>query len=156
MRRSRSSCLKIVFHGPRISLALPLPELHLVAIAQEGIRADSLSTAQQGLLLELIRTYTSHLRSGHDAIWMEQIKSHLLDTWFAWIGGYGDSDTFYYKVYSPVLLIEFDMHKGVFLANDEPEKFHIHITLRTPNGNDYGRDLLRQHLATHPHHHPQR
>ena len=45
-----------------------------------------------------------------------------------------------------VLLIEFDMHKGVFLDNDEPEKFHIHIVVRTPNGNDYGKDLLRQHL----------
>ena len=38
------------------------------------------------------------------------------------------------------------MHKGVFLDNDEPEKFHIHIMVRTPNGNDYGKDLLRQHL----------
>jgi hypothetical protein len=27
-----------------------------------------------------------------------------------------------------------------------PEKFHIHIVVRTPNGNDYGKDLLRQHL----------
>jgi hypothetical protein len=53
---------------------------------------------------------------------------------------------FYYKVHSPVLLVEFDMHKGVFLDNDEPEKFHIHIMVRTPNGNDYGKDLLRQHL----------
>ncbi len=120
-------------------------------IAQEGIRADSLSNAQQELLLELIRTYTNHLPPGHDAIWMEQVRNHLLDTSFAWIGGFGDNDTFYYKVYSPVLLIEFDMHKGVFLANDEPQKFHIHITLRTPNGNDYGRDLLRQHLARHHH-----
>jgi hypothetical protein len=24
--------------------------------------------------------------------------------------------------------------------------------VRTPNGNDYGKDLLRQHYATHPHH----
>ena len=45
-----------------------------------------------------------------------------------------------------MLLVEFDMHKGVFLDNDEPEKFHIHIMVRTPNGNDYGKDLLRQHL----------
>ena len=51
----------------------------------------------------------------------------------------------------PVLLVEFDRHKGVFLDNDEPEKFHIHIIVRTPNGNDYGKDLLRQHYATHPH-----
>jgi len=35
----------------------------------------------------------------------------------------------------------------VFLANDEPEPFHVHTIIRTPNGNDYGRDLLRQHYA---------
>jgi hypothetical protein len=121
-------------------------------IAYEGIRADALSAAQQDLLLRLIRTYTSHMRSGHDELWQAQVKQHLADTWFAWIGGFGDNDAFYYKIYSPVLLIEFDMHKGVFLANDEPEKFHVHITLRTPNGNDYGKDLLRQHLERHHHH----
>ncbi len=28
---------------------------------------------------------------------------------------------------------------------------HIHSVVRTPNGNDYGFDLLKDHLATHPH-----
>jgi uncharacterized protein DUF3500 len=62
---------------------------------------------------------------------MEEIKQHLSETWFAWMGGFGDNDVFYYKVHSPVLLVEFDMHKGVFLDNDEPEKFHIHAMVRT-------------------------
>jgi hypothetical protein len=55
------------------------------------------------------------------------------------MGGFGDNDVFYCKVHSPVLLIEFDLHKGVFLNNDEPKKFHIHVVVRTPNGKDYGR-----------------
>lgn len=118
-------------------------------IACEGIRADALDHGQRELLLQLIRTYTGHLRPGHSQVWLEQVTRHLPETWFAWIGGFGDEDTFYYKIYSPVLLVEFDMHKGVFLDNEEPEKFHVHITLRTPNGNDYGRDLLRQHLERH-------
>jgi hypothetical protein len=41
------------------------------------------------------------------------------------------------------------MHRGIFLENNEPEKFHVHTMVRTPNGNDYGKDLLRQHLAQH-------
>jgi hypothetical protein len=118
-----------------------------VVIPYEGIRADTLTPGQRYLLLTLIQTYTGHLRPGHDQVWMEEIKRHLSETWFAWMGGFGDNDVFYYKVHSPVLLVEFDMHKGVFLDNDEPEKFHIHIMVRTPNGNDYGKDLLRQHLA---------
>ena len=28
---------------------------------------------------------------------------------------------------------------------------HIHTVVRTPNGNDYGKDLLRQHYKQHPH-----
>jgi hypothetical protein len=27
----------------------------------------------------------------------------------------------------------------------------VHVDVRTPNGNDYGKDLLRQHYLTHPH-----
>ena len=44
-----------------------------------------------------------------------------------------------------MIIIEYDNHTGVFLDNPEPESFHIHTLVRTPNGNDYGRDLLRQH-----------
>jgi len=28
---------------------------------------------------------------------------------------------------------------------------HIHVVVRTPNGNDYGKDLLRQHYEQYPH-----
>jgi hypothetical protein len=35
-----------------------------------------------------------------------------------------------------------------------PGKAHIHSVVRTPNGNDYGKDLLRQHYARHDHSHP--
>ena len=55
---------------------------------------------------------------------------------------------FYYRVQSPVTFIEFDHHAGVFLTNPEPAKFHVHTIVRTPNGNDYGFDLLRQHYKT--------
>jgi hypothetical protein len=46
-------------------------------------------------------------------------------------------------------MIEYDCHQGVFLDNPEPEPFHVHTIVRTPNGGDYGRDLLRRHLARH-------
>jgi hypothetical protein len=50
-----------------------------------------------------------------------------------------------------VLLAEYDNHAGIFLDNTEPEPFHVHTVVRTPNGGDYGKDLLRQHYAAHPH-----
>jgi len=30
-----------------------------------------------------------------------------------------------------------------------PTRQHIHTVVRTPNGNDYGKDLLRQHYKLH-------
>jgi hypothetical protein len=113
----------------------------------EGLCAAEMTPGQQQLLLGLLQSYTGWLRPGHAQLWMDQLRAHLDDTYFAWIGGFGDDDVFYYKVHSPVILVDYDMHKGIFLDNDEPEKFHVHIMLRTPNGNDYGKDLLRQHLA---------
>jgi hypothetical protein len=49
----------------------------------------------------------------------------------------------------PVLMIEYDCHQGIFLDNPQPEPFYVHTIVRTPNGGDYGRDLLRRHLLSH-------
>jgi Protein of unknown function (DUF3500) len=47
--------------------------------------------------------------------------------------------------------IEFDHQRGVALDNDAPSRQHIHTVVRTPNGNDYGMDLLRQHRQQFDH-----
>ena len=67
------------------------------------------------------------------------------------MGGCDDDAVFYYRIHSPVILIEFDHQTGVAFDNDQPTRNHIHTVVRTPNGNDYGKDLLRQHYARHPH-----
>jgi hypothetical protein len=53
-----------------------------------------------------------------------------------------------------VILIEFDHMPGIVYNNDRPSRDHIHTVVRTPNGNDYGKDLLHQHYARHDHSHP--
>ena len=59
---------------------------------------------------------------------------------------------FYYRIQSPVILIEFDHQPAVIPGFPPgPTRNHIHTVVRTPNGNDYGKDLLRQHYAQHPH-----
>jgi len=74
------------------------------------------------------------------------VKDHLRDTHFCWMGGMADDSTFYYRVQSPVIIIEFDHQRGIaFREHTKPYKDHIHVIIRTPNGNDYGKDLLRQH-----------
>lgn len=114
-------------------------------IKYEGIAARQMAPAQQKLLLSLIETYVGNIRPGHARVRMEEVKKHLADTHFAWMGGFDDQSVFYYRVHSPVILIEFDHQRGVALRNEKPTRNHIHTVVRTPNGNDYGKDLLRQH-----------
>jgi hypothetical protein len=92
------------------------------------------------------------LPDGPRAARIAEVERHLAETHFCWIGGFSEDSPFYYRVQSPVTFIEFDHHAGVFLTNPEPAKFHVHTIVRTPNGNDYGFDLLRQHYKTSPHH----
>jgi hypothetical protein len=125
-----------------------------VDIAAEGIRYSELPPDQQSLLMRLIETYVGRIRPGHAEIQLEEVRRHLPDTLFAWIGHCDEVSPFYYRIYSPVLLIEFDHQSGIALDNDEPSRQHIHTVVRTPNGNDYGKDLLRQHYEQFDHTHP--
>ena len=43
-----------------------------------------------------------------------------------------------------MILAELDHHAGVWLDNRLPARFHVHTTLRMPNGNDYGKAYLAQ------------
>ena len=121
-------------------------------IPYEGLQGLALSAAQRRALLDLIALYIAPLPPGPHAARMEEIERHLADTHFCWIGGHEEASPFYYRIQSPVVMIEFDHHIGVFLTNAEPAKFHVHTIVRTPNGNDYGIDLLRLHYAQSRHH----
>lgn len=121
----------------------------------EGIRATELDSAQRLALLGVIREYVGNLRGPHAEVTMEEIGERLDDTWFGWRGAAEDDAVFYYRIQSPVILIEFDHQNpvGTLQKNQPgvPTRDHIHTIVRTPNGNDYGKDLLAQHLAAQPH-----
>ena len=121
-------------------------------VPYEGVRVGDFSPVQRRQLLDLVANYVAPLPAGPQQVRMEEIERHLADTHFCWIGGFGEDSPFYYRVQSPVIFIEFDHHAGVFLTNAAPAKFHVHTIVRTPNGNDYGIDLLRLHYAQAPHH----
>ena len=120
-----------------------------------GVSVSTFSELQRMQLMELIGLFVGNMREGHAAVRMSEVAAHLDDTYFAWIGGNTDSSVYYYRIHSPVLLIEFDHQTPIGLRQFNepgvPYRGHIHTTVRTPNGNDYGKDLLRQHYAMHPH-----
>lgn len=119
----------------------------------EGISFSELSMGQQELLIDLITEYVGNVRQGHAEVKMEEVRHHLNQTHFAWMGGFDDRSVFYYRIHSPVVLIEFDHQRGQALESDSPSRNHIHTVIRTPNGNDYGKDLLRQHYEQSAHSH---
>ncbi len=118
-----------------------------------GIRHGDLSPESRDRLDALLGVYTGRLRPGHADVRYAEAKRHLGDTLFAWIGPFDDISPFYYRILSPVVLVEFDHQSGIVYDNDKPSRDHIHTVVRTPNGNDYGKDLLRQHYQQHTHSH---
>jgi hypothetical protein len=110
-------------------------------VAYEGILVSSMTPDQKSLVNGILNQYLLYLPQKARDMKLEDIASHFDETYFSWIGGFTDSDPFYYRIQSPVILVEFDHHSGVFLTNKEPAKFHIHTLLRTPNAGDYGMAL---------------
>jgi Protein of unknown function (DUF3500) len=123
-----------------------------VTVPYEGIRATDLTDVQRRMLRTVVGTYVGWTRDGHNQLRMEEVEAHLDETWFAWMGSTADGP-FYYRVQSPVVLVEFDHHPGVVFDNEVPSRNHVHTLIRTPNGGDYGTDLLRQHHDRYDHSH---
>ena len=93
---------------------------------------------------------------GHARVKMQDVERHIAETRFAWVGGTDPDERFLLPDPQPG-----HPHRVRSSADGEPassdvepevpQRQHIHVVVRTPNGNDYGKDLLRQHLATHTH-----
>ena len=121
-----------------------------------GIRCNELTSSQKKHLLALANLWVGNMDDGHAKVKLAEVEKHLDDTYFAWIGESNDKSVYYFRIHSPVVLIEFDHQRPVGLRHlssnaQLPDHEHIHTVIRTPNGNDYGKDLLRQHYALHPH-----
>ncbi len=121
-----------------------------IVIPYEGVLVTEMDQSQQAEVTKIISLFIDYLPEKALAVRMGQVLDHWPETYFSWIGGFSDTDAFYYKIHSPVILVEFDHHSGVFLTNKEPKKFHIHTICRTPNGNDYGKQLVLKWREKHP------
>jgi hypothetical protein len=125
-----------------------------IVLDYAGISARELSPTQRDQLIELIQEYVGRMRDGHARVKMSEVREHLDRTTFGWMGDTEPDGVFYYRIHSPVILIEFDHQRPIALGrSDTPSRNHIHTVVRTPNGNDYGADLLRQHHEHHAHGH---
>jgi hypothetical protein len=125
--------------------------------AYKGLNVAKLATAQRKKLLALIELFVGNVTEKQAAVKMAEVKANLDETYLAWVGGTASDAVFYFRIQSPVLWIEFDCETpgplgSIYGSPTTPTRNHIHSVVRTPNGNDYGKDLLRQHYLTSPHH----
>jgi hypothetical protein len=108
-----------------------------VTLAPEGLKASSMTDAQQALLLDLIGEWAGIGNEAYSASRMAEIKAGLADTWFAWSGptthAPGRNGAAYYRIQGPRVLIEFSPQG----PGGDPT-LHVHTIYRDPT-NDYGR-----------------
>jgi uncharacterized protein DUF3500 len=97
-------------------------------IQPEGIRASALSSAQQTMVLDLVREWVGIMNEAFAAPRMAEIRSKLADTYFAWSGPTTNGAAAYFRIQGPTLVIE-------YAPQDSVE--HIHTIYRDPT-NDYG------------------
>ncbi|GLY28670.1 DUF3500 domain-containing protein [Kineosporia sp. NBRC 101731] len=115
----------------------------------EGVALGDVSAKGRRAILAFVERMVGNVKEGQAKIKMAEIRKHLDETYFAWIGGTDDDAVFYVRVQSPVIWIEFDcegpgpLGKGVTGSS----RNHVHSDVRTPNGNDHGKSLLALHLA---------
>jgi hypothetical protein len=103
-------------------------------IQPEGLKASSMTAAQQTMLLELIQEWAGIMSDAYAASRMADIKARLPDTYFAWSGPTTNGSVAYFRVQGPTLVIEYAPQGNVD---------HIHTIYRDPT-NDYGAKFARK------------
>jgi hypothetical protein len=102
-------------------------------IQPEGLRASAMSASQQAKLVDLVREWVGIANDALAAPRMEEIRTNLPQTYFAWSGPTTPGSAAYFRIQGPALVIEYAPQRGVD---------HIHTIYRDP-ANDYGARYAR-------------
>ncbi|TAQ90142.1 hypothetical protein B7494_g1563 [Chlorociboria aeruginascens] len=97
----------------------PFDERHLGGARQdnrvlpyEGCPVSEFPAEQKEDILTLFKAFSSYYPEKVLERRLEVFRAHLHETYFAWIGSFGDQDPYYYRVHSPVAYMELDFHCG--------------------------------------------
>ncbi len=108
-----------------------------------GIPYSALTAAQQAQFMGLIEAYANIQRPEIAAQRLSRIRKAGLDAVkFAWMGPIELGAPHYYRIQGKTFLIEYD--------NVQNNARHPHAVWRDFHG-DFGKDLLKEHYALHPH-----
>jgi hypothetical protein len=104
-----------------------------------GLSASKMNGKQFAMLTALLEEYAHNVPEQMAQARMEQIKKAGKNLHFAWAGSLERGGPHYYRVQSPIFLIEYD--------NTQNNANHIHSVWRDYNG-DFGLDMLKAHYQT--------
>ena len=104
-------------------------------IQPEGVRASSLSSAQQTMLLDIVREWAGIQNDAFAEPRMAEIQTNLPETYFAWSGPTEAGSAAYFRIQGPTLVIEY--------APQGNSVDHIHTIYRDPT-NDYGAKFTKK------------
>jgi hypothetical protein len=112
-------------------------------LSPPGIAVSEMNAKQRELLMQLIAVYTDQMTPDIAAERRAEFeKAGVEKIAFAWAGPVAPGERHYYRVQGPTFVIEFD--------NTQNNGNHIHSVWRDFES-DFGRDLLREHLAAVAH-----
>jgi hypothetical protein len=102
-------------------------------IQPEGLRASTMTAAQQTMLLDIAKEWAGIVTDAFADVRMADIRANLAGTYFAWSGQTTAGSAAYFRIQGPTLVIEYAPQGGVD---------HIHTIYRDPT-NDYGAKIAR-------------
>ena len=107
-----------------------------------GIAVKDFSTEQKAALKKLLSAILSAMPEKLAELRLKRIQGEDLGAIrFGWAGSVTRSEPHYYRIQGKSFLVEFDNLTGN----------HVHLVWRDFDG-DFGRDLLKEHYRTSPHH----
>jgi hypothetical protein len=108
-----------------------------------GLPMSAMTPAQRRILERLLDVYLGRMVPELARTRLDALQQSGMDPiTFGWAGGLDAGGPHYYRIQGPTFLVEYD--------NTQNNANHIHSVWRD-FGNDFGRDLLRDHYRAQPH-----
>lgn len=105
-----------------------------------GVRFAELVGSGPAAARDLVDHYLDRLPGPQAEAWRRRLEPGFGDIRFAFAGEMAHRRPHYYRIAGPTLFVEYD--------NTQNDANHVHTVLRDP-ARDFGRDLLREHRASH-------
>ena len=67
---------------------------------------------QKEQVIDLFKAFNAYYPAAVLGHRLRNFKAHLDETYFAWVGPFGEHGAFYYRIHSPVAFMELDFHCG--------------------------------------------